>query len=226
MKKLIYSKYDNYINLDLQKMHILIIENKREFFNYIMELKSQIENKEQGNFVLSEDNDIIDIHKDICLISDMFSFNEVEKKLSTSLYKFINSEVQASDVMTKYQEIVTLINQFIDYMRSHIPLKLDYTDEIDLKNLLKTFKVKASITNNSLLETIIDYIDFITNLLGKKTFVFVNLFEFLTENEIILLLEEMNLMEVRLILLENNDVKTNNINYVKFIIDKDLCEIT
>lgn len=71
MKKLVYGKYDISMKLEENYVNELIVENPAVLAEMVQELTAQTEGAE-GGFILSEDEKILSIEKNLVFIKDPF----------------------------------------------------------------------------------------------------------------------------------------------------------
>lgn len=83
--KLAHSDYEALFSFQNTECIEWVIESPVIYRNVINELMDQLEEKE-GNFVLSEDDKILPIHKNMELILNLFSIDVNQKKLLNRLY--------------------------------------------------------------------------------------------------------------------------------------------
>ncbi|QLY40368.1 type II-A CRISPR-associated protein Csn2 [Hujiaoplasma nucleasis] len=217
--------FDKKMLLDNKIMYQLVVENKKEYYNMIYKLKSQIIEKEEGDFRLSCDNEYIDLFKKAELIIDIFNISNDDRKIQSNLIKYYENELNNTELKIDYYELVTIINQFMLKLKNNIDIKIDYTDELNLKDFLKTVKIKPSIKDDNPIDLLIDYIKYSSELAGIDIIFICNLSSYLEEKEVDDLIKELQLNEINLIMIENKKIDYKHKDVETIIIDKDLCEI-
>lgn len=98
-----------------------------------------------------------------------------------------------------------------------------FFDDIDFSNLLKSLKIRVE-DNEVFLEKILDLIKIYTLMFGYKLIVFINLKEFVSEEELSEIYKYCNYNKINIMLIENFQ-KNPLPNEKIIIIDDDLCEI-
>lgn len=200
-----------------------IIESPKLLAKYVGELICQAEG-ETGNFVLSEEGKELNISKNMEVIVNPFALNVNDKKILSKLYVEL-TELAAGEVMyLATQEIKHNIQSYFLELEQLSSFVLESDSEIDMTVLLKSIGVKIEHSATDFFENMISYLRLITELLGKKIIVMVNIQSYITEKQLEELWKTADYCEFSLILIENRQrgfSKTRN----QYIIDKDYCEI-
>lgn len=225
MRKLVYSEIEKHFILDNKIHYQVIMENTKEYYNFMNSAKTQVTNKEEGCFVLSKDSTLISLHKYLHPITDIFTITDLDRKVKTHAYNMIHDALNESEIKEKFYELITNINQFVFELKNIIDFDVDFNDEMDIKNLLKTIDFSPILEKTSFLEILVSYIKLNTNLFGYNIYIVDRLHSVLTTSEIDLLIKEMNYLEVNLIFVESTDHNYINSAVETIIIDNDLCEI-
>ncbi len=223
MINLAHYNFSNPINFLENNINILVLENPAIFSKMIRELLEQKEGYE-GNFVLSKNYEIIDISKNIEIITDVFNLDFNSKKIVNKVYSWLN-ETANIDMLEKtrniYKEIVTYLSHIIQY--SDYPLT--YNEDINITDIFKICNLKIDISADNLLEKIINYILLHMNIFNTKLFIFINLKCMLTEEELVEFYKTICYEKINILLIEN--VARDIIHpYERIrIIDYDMCEL-
>ena len=109
--KLVNPKYFEPIEINEENPQTLIIENNRLFRKAVFEMISQCENS-VGEYVLSEENDIINFGKQTMVITDLFSMNFELKQIKTKINQVLIEDVDDEiirEVISKLNELGTLL---------------------------------------------------------------------------------------------------------------------
>lgn len=91
MFKLAYSTYEIVFELEENKVNTWIVENPATMVELICELSKQCEGQE-GNFILSEENKILNISKSISFVKEPFSIDCNNRKILTRLFQELEKE--------------------------------------------------------------------------------------------------------------------------------------
>ena len=222
--KLVYPDYSYQIKFIEGKVNVVVIENASEFRHLIQELLIQIDGND-GRFVLSNDEEILKISSNIQCIIDPFSLELNNKKILDKIYTSCRQEILDSDLFLQQVQLFSDIKRFVENVIGKIDYSLCYTEEIDIKSILKLVNLKLIDENSGFLEKIVDYIKLNHTLLGNKIFFFIGLRSFLSENELGLLYKMACYNKIFLVLVEAHDFDNKSDYEKKYIIDKDCCEI-
>lgn len=224
MKKLVHRNIDYHFVLNGKNVFQLVVKNKSEYFAIVSELKRQIEDREEGDFRLSENNNGIDLYKKVELITDIFSLNKDGKKVQNGLVKYLEEEYNRSNLKMEFNEFVTQTNLFVNDFRRYVDISFDFNEEIAYKDFLKFIKIKPLLREECATHLLLDYIDLCAKLLDIDVFIILNLSSLFSVNQLLDLVKDIQLMEVNLIFIESeyNDFSINDVSTI--VIDEDLCE--
>lgn len=220
--KLTYSIYGIIFELEENKVNIFIIEDPTVLVEVVYSLSEQCEGQE-GEFVLSEENKVLNISKNVSFVKEPFSIDCNNRKILTKLYQELEresitgvEEIQG-DFYKSYITYITNLCQKSDFL-------LTFVDKPELQDILKLAEVKIDVQTQSILEKVIEYIKISSNLLNQHIFVFLNLKLFLSEQEIEELYKECFYRKVHLILIEAT-YQMKRVEEKICVIDKDKCVI-
>ena len=199
----------------------LVVENVELLRTIILQLKFQINNK-IGDFILSDNDAILDISKNILLITDVFEISGLSKQLKNKLQQYVESSYDNDDL---YQDVYQKLIEFGNDLTNSSPYPLCFNQEISKFDIIKLLDIQFEHNYSSLLEEVIDYIDIFSQIIKTKLFVFVSLRSFLTDEEFNNFMKIMDYKGIRILLIERYLSLDNGINNNVHIIDKDLCVI-
>lgn len=199
----------------------LVVENVELLRTIILQLKFQINNK-IGDFILSDNDEILDISKNILLITDVFEISGLSKQLKNKLQQYVESSYDNDDL---YQDVYQKLIEFGNNLTNSSPYPLCFNQEISKFDIIKLLDIQFEHNYSSLLEEVIDYIDIFSQIIKTKLFVFVSLRSFLTDEEFNNFMKIMDYKGIRILLIERYLSLDNGINNNVHIIDKDLCVI-
>ena len=220
--KLTYSTYGIIFELEENKVNVFIIEDPTVLVEVVYSLSEQCEGQE-GEFVLSEENKVLNIPKNISFVKEPFSIDCNNRKILTKLYQKLEKESitdveeMQGDFYKSYITYITNLCQKSDFL-------LTFVDKPELQDILKMAEVKIDVQTQSILEKVIEYIKICSNLLKQNIFVFLNLKLFLSEQEIGELYKECFYRKVHLILIEAT-YQMKRAEEKICVIDKDKCVI-
>ena len=199
----------------------LVVENVELLRTIILQLKFQINNK-IGDFILSDNDAILDISKNILLITDVFEISGLSKQLKNKLQQYVESSYDNDDL---YQDVYQKLIEFGNDLTNSSPYPLCFNQEISKFDIIKLLNIQFEHNYSSLLEEVIDYIDIFSQIIKTKLFVFVSLRSFLTDEEFNNFMKIMDYKGIRVLLIERYLLLDTGTNNNVHIIDKDLCVI-
>ena len=193
----------------------LVVENVELLRTIILQLKFQINNK-IGDFILSDNDEILDISKNILLITDVFEISGLSKQLKNKLQQYVESSYDNDDL---YQDVYQKLIEFGNDLTNSSPYPLCFNQEISKFDIIKLLDIQFEHNYSSLLEEVIDYIDIFSQIIKTKLFVFVSLRSFLTDEEFNNFMKIMDYKGIRILLIERYLSLDNGINNNVHIID-------
>lgn len=222
--KLVHPEYTFQIEFIEGQATELIIEEPHMFSSFMFELLQQLEG-EYGRFVLSHENDLIKLEKQIECIINPFALDINQKKIITKLYNVIKQEVMCSELMIELSESHSALIELMNKIEEQIDYPLCFKDEFDIVSLLKYMDVKLIDMTGDLVEQLIDYSKLLYQLLKQDIIILVNIQSYLSEEEIEALLKHSAYEKIHFLFIENMDRGLVRSGIRKIIIDKDRCEI-
>ena len=199
----------------------LVVENVELLRTIILQLKFQINNK-IGDFILSDNDEILDISKNILLITDVFEISGLSKQLKNKLQQYVESSYDNDDL---YQDVYQKLIEFGNDLINSVPYPLCFSQSLTKIDIIKMLDIQLEHNYSSLLEEVIDYIDIFSQIIKTKLFVFISLRSFLTDEEFNNFMKIMDYKGIRVLLIERYLSLDNGMNNNVHIIDKDLCVI-
>ena len=207
--KLVNSKYN--LDIEFEENIIDVIQN------LILQLKG-----DEGDFVLSAEKNV-KFDKVVEFIANPFEIDFNNKKIATKLFEQLTAV--ASECVEKYNFINGKIVGTLDDICSKIEYSnVEYNLEYEWKSIFKLYNVRIGENYNSLYEKIEEYVKVLADILHIKLLIFLNIKEYLTEEEINNLQKICFYKKIFLLLIESEERFALD-NEKTFIIDKDRCLI-
>lgn len=154
----------------------------------------------------------------------MFGFSVNERKLATKLLSRLSEKALDEEHFSKTNEIMSQIEQYMLELISDFDVSVHLENSMDIAMLLKAAPVTVSDICATLPEKICNYAKIENEFFGKKIFAFVNLKQFLSEEDIEDVYKFFRYEKLYLLLFEGYQ-KYNSKNEHVLIIDKDMCII-
>ncbi len=222
--KLMHPSFEEPIEFIEGLPNILVIESKKLRVRILEDLTNQMETGD-GNFVLSDENNILKIEKSAELIINPFSLDINQKKVIAKIQSTIK---ELANNESNYAESVRIIGEVVSYFENlgaQLEYPVSFNDNIELQDLIKISGVKVEVESISFFENVWNYICLLNDILGIKIFIFWNLQLFVQEKELKELYKIANYKKIHLFFMESFDFKEHTLFERITIIDKDLCVI-
>lgn len=221
--KLVHPMWNNPIEFEENIIPILVVENHILFRQYVEMLLMQ-SLKDEGLFVLSEADQILNISKTLDVICDPFHIDINDRKIITKLYTALSENMLNENLYLQTAEIKIQLLQYIQSVLDEVEEELVYEQNIEPSGILKLLNVHFQ-EEMDFCERIITYLDITRTYLGKKCFVFVNIRSYLSDEEIKMLYRQIQYNKHHVLFIETycpDEIKDNE---KILIIDDDMCII-
>ena len=212
--KLAYVDMENVIELDYRKATEWIIESPALFQKYVHLLNLQAEG-EEGGFVLSDDDIILDISKYVEIVVSPFALDFEDRRIQKKLYLQLQK--------TAYGEDADL-QSYIFRLESICGYDIEIDTAMDVQQLFKALGVKMEGGEYDFSEKLAQYMKLMSELMGKKVLVFINIRSYLENEQIQELIKNAVYNEISLLFIENIQRDFSEMKKY-YIIDKDGCEV-
>ena len=183
--KLIIEGIDEPILIDECFTTSLAVANKTFFSRLVSAL---LEGSGEGleKFAFYHNDDEIKFSKVSLSVVNPFDLPFKNAALLKSLFQRIEEAVRFNDsVLIKVNELQLLLNQTLSDANENLNCEYDFGVEFDVKKYLKTFGYSSDVdSTSSLLESLISFLNFIADVAPEKLLFFVNLGNFLDNNDI------------------------------------------
>ena len=221
--RLVYPEME--IDLLIQELEplILVVENPIYFTDMTETLWNQI-NGQDGKWILSDNGKTLKIDKKVDFIINPFSVTSNDRKILNKIYSELNA-VALENYMVELSRVNAQIISLLDIISQTTPYPMVYNLDMDLTGIFKLYDVKVEEECTSLMEKLLSYIKLRHQVTGIDLFVFLNLKQYFSVDQIELLYEGCRYEQVGLLDIENHqyNYRLNSEKYL--IIDEDLCII-
>ena len=215
-----YKGFNFKIDFEDKSIFSLIIENKKLYRKVIEDLINNII-IDDGNIILSKNNKLIVPEKEIFVFSDYFNF-DVNKFVLNKYYKELKN-LSENDFFDETVEIKEVLRNYVTKLvENEYSIKLE--EDLDISQILKAFGVKFQ-RNEDLLLNLFEWIKILNELLGYEIFFFINLENFLSDDELVEFSKFILYNKYKVVFLENFNRNRLFDDDNLIIIDNDLCEI-
>lgn len=215
-----YKGFNFKIDFEDKSIFSLIIENKKLYRKIIEDLINNI-SIDDGNIILSKNNKLIVPEKEIFVFSDYFNF-DVNKFVLNKYFKELKN-LSENDFFDETVEIKEVLRNYVTKLvENEYSIKLE--EDLDISQILKAFGIKFQ-RNEDLLLNLFEWIKILNELLGYEIFFFINLENFLSDDELVEFSKFILYNKYRVVFLENFNRNKLFDDDNLIIIDNDLCEI-
>ena len=199
----------------------LFIENPVTFREYAGELLNQISG-EEGNFILSKNNEEISISKNIAIITDPLNLQFDEKKINAKINKDILSLIaKNAEIQRDSFPLISMLEQYASHLKDEYGYNIDYETPDDA-SIIKMLSFHIDIEFEHQTDKILEWINITHDILKIENFIILNIQTYFSEKEIETICSEASSLKHNLLLINqfNSYNKPNSI-----IIDNDNCEL-
>jgi CRISPR type II-A-associated protein Csn2 len=197
----------------------LTIENPSFYRAFVNDIRGE----DQDQIVISDDGAIIDLHKHLISITDLFELDPNSKKVLTAIYKKIDGSTLSGERKAKFDEINAKIEELLKDISSDFDGTVIFNDGLALPQLLGELDFKFDFDDSTFLSSFVSYIKAWREAMDLKVIVTINLFSLLDQKDVASLSKELSYLGLSVLNVSYVCEKISGIKNV--IVDKDLCEI-
>ena len=216
--KMLLNNYENDVVFDNTYINTLEILNKKAFYQFLKDINNL---NDQDNILFFDNNEPINMDNKIFIIYNFINFDFNTKKITANILNIINNNIDEKD-KDKINNLYNKLKDIYTHLLDNIDINLEIQEEFKIEDISKLMKPKIN-TKNNLLENILLLIDIESELNLDKLVVFVNLKSYLENEELIELYKYSLYKDIKILLVDNHNYSTNNIEK-KLQIDEDLIE--
>lgn len=221
--KLAHSEISFCIDFDKTEIPVCIIESPKRWREIQKKLSTQYLG-EDGEGVLSDHDKELNFSKTVEMIFNPLQLDENQRKLVTAFLKSFAEKAVNESHWRESQELNSIIQTFFGKMEMEYSFGYHINTETDFSALAKAMGLQIETQYETDLERLLQYCIMIKELTKIKLFIFWNLRNYFTQNELELFYEEIRRRDWKVLLMENH--LEQMIDGEKwYIIDKDNCEI-
>lgn len=214
---------ENIIQLNDEKVLSIEIENKNYFYRLISNLYSTINSEivEEVTVYDNEDKEL-NISNKAKIFINFFNFEFDSKKYTNEINKYIINEMDENDKINLLKSYNKLIETFIKILnKSDLPLQI--LEDITVDNIIKNLKLTIN-SKNSLLDNLMLLIELEKTLKTNNLLIFVNLKQYLTNQELIELYKYSIYNKIKILIIDSQSYGGTLDYENKLIIDSNLDE--
>ncbi len=220
--KFVYPNINHVVEITEDQVNTLVIENQKLFAEILQDLCCQLQG-DDGRSVLSNNEKILDISKNLELLSQFVPFEINKKSLISRVISLMEKQSVDADHYEETMEELSRLEAYMYHLAFDMTGDLTFT-KISPASLIKAVGIEFEDNYDSLAEKLIDYMELVTFYDRPKLFVFVNLRSYISDAEAEAFFETVLSHQFKVVLIENKEY--NRIALEKrYIVDEDLCEI-
>lgn len=220
--KLVYPTLQTPIVLSNNCINSVIIEEPGYFYEIVKDLKEQWEGMD-GRAVLSDNDEPVEIRKNLELVIDCIDFEINQKTLLTKVLSALERTGRSEDYIEKTQRLLAEIERYIYDVSFDFDVEIQ-CDKISIAQILKAAGIRIISEYDKLTEILYSYMQLVREFDGDKVFAFVNLRSFVKYDELQDFADTVLAHGYRVLLLDNHAYPSLSMEK-RLIVDTDLCEI-
>lgn len=220
--KLAYSTLQNIIEIKGDKIHSIVVENPKYYYNMVKDFMDQMEGKE-GGWTVSENDKPLAVNKCVEVLFDFISINVNQKTLIAKIVNEMEQIANKEENINGTMQLLSDIERFVLYLNEDFDLSVN-CDKLTMSQLLKSIGISVSVETDDLIEILYSYMQLVRQFIGDKLFVFVNLRSFVSQKQFSDFAMTIIGHGYQAIFLENKEYD-KIAKESRLIIDQDLCEI-
>ena len=151
--KLKINGFENEIIFNEESVNILTIKNAKCFSHILQILNDKINGLESNEiFLLNENNEEMNIAKEIQMVLDVFNIDYNSKKILNKIYDIIATNIEKNQDFEIERMILNLRNYIIEEI-NELPFEFVMKNELEIPEILKLYNLKIDEENyTSILE--------------------------------------------------------------------------
>ena len=219
--KIAHPYYFEPIVVSSENPETLVIEKGDYLRTIVSELTEQYKTG-VGQFVVSDNNQIVDLSKSINLITDIFQLDLEGKIFKTKIQSYLAEVCYDSE---EGAQLVSKIKQYAYKLSEQSLYPITFESEFQLTDLIKFLNFRFYPDSDSMIESVAEYMAGVMNILKKRLCITVNIKDFMSPEEYLEFIKLLQYKNIELLMIERHiHEEMDDINHRR-IIDKDLCVI-
>lgn len=214
---------ENILEINEEKILSIEIENKSYFYRLVSNIYSIINSEVVEDITFyDQNNNELNISNKIKIFVNFFNFEFDSKKYTNDINKYIINEMDENDKTILLKSYNKLIENFLKILnKSDLPLQI--LEEITIDNIIKNLKLTIN-SKNSLLDNLLLLIELEKTLKTNNLLVFINLKQYLTNQELKELYKYAIYNGIKILLIDSQSYGTTTSYENKLIVDSNLDE--
>lgn len=205
-----------------EKMCSIVIENQKLLYTIICDILRQVQG-DDGETVLSENNQVIEISKYAELITQFTPFEINHKNLLNKVVAEMQKIAVDELHYMKTQQIVSEWERYLIDLSTGMVGNLNFS-KLLADTLIKSAGIEFDDIYESLAEKILDYFELVEEYDKKKLFIMVNLRSYLSDEEMKRFMRDVLARKMQVLLIESSERSVLD-EEKRYIVDADFCVI-
>ncbi len=204
------------------KVNSLVLENKQRFRDVLNSVWKQSKGLD-GDVTFIEEGKVLSFSKITSCIFNPYVIDYNNKKILNVVYKRLNA-ISEIELIEELSRVNSNIVCFLETLVSKDDLNYTFDLEADVSGILKLYDVKLFYEEETLLERIIVYMKLLNKVCNIRVFIFLNLEQFFSVDELQYILETSKYIGCFVIDIKAVDAEVEFVSG-STIIDNELCTI-
>ena len=218
---LVNPNYFDPISITEEYPETLVIEDNAYYRRIMIDLIEQSKSG-QGDFVLSEENEILNFTSAVLVVTDLLQSDFSDRTLKTKLQQTIAYDFRADPAVASIREE---LYQFCFRICTDYSLPVSFRTDLTAIDLIKMMDFSLDLSTSSWVDKILLFLEAERALLKKNLFLFSGLKDLMSQEEYTSLEKELKYRKYNVLMLEHREhVNIDDKDHLQ-IIDKDLCLI-
>lgn len=219
---LVFPEIDCVFDTESEKINTLIIENPPLLCSFLTDLQNQFIGN-NGKTVLSKNNKILPIEKKLEIIDKFIPFDINSKALISKISSDIEVKAVSEEFYANTNELLGNIDSYFSSLSFDYPCDIQFT-KINIGSFIKASGIEICDDYDNLGEKIIDYIQLVTEFIGEKLFIIVNLRSYISDQDAELFMKTCLSHRFDILMIETFEHPKFDLEK-RIIIDADFCLI-
>lgn len=220
--KFVFPEIDFIFDTECDKINTLIVENPYLLCSLLGDITDQLSGLD-GKAVLSNNSRILPISKNMELLDRFIPFELSTKSLITKITADLENKAVSDDFYAKTVQAVGGIETLLNDLAFEYDCDIDFT-KVSIGSFIKASGVEVKSSHTSLAEKILDYFELVTEFVGKRMFVTVNLRCYISDEDSELFMQSVLMHSYHLLMIES--FEHSRLEHEKrLVVDRDLCLI-
>lgn len=213
-----HEKWDMQIMVNTNEPTVLVFHELLELYNFQKNFLEQIDTGEGYISIFDEDKPL-KIDKQVDYIPNLLTLSLNTRKTINYLHKKIINETAKSDQVMKFEELKNDLINWLKDVRKETFIDFTYDEELDIKNILKVFKVEFKERDDTPAELLCRYVDLLIHMTNIKVIIISFAAYLLSEEDLEYFINHCTTNDIVLILIEKEKPKNKALKRFFSIID-------